>query len=51
MNRCQGGCCLRLWAGRMTSNSRFAGFPPEEERIIDLRYGPAESSELTDRDI
>ena len=29
----------------------IAGLPPAEQRIIDLLYGPAESSELTYRDI
>ena len=29
----------------------IAGLPPEEQRIIDLLYGPGESSELTYRDI
>jgi hypothetical protein len=29
----------------------IAGLPPEEQRIIDLLYGPTESSELTYRDI
>ena len=31
--------------------SAIAGLPPEEQRIIDLLYGSAESSELTYRDI
>ena len=49
--RCPSGCCARRRAGRMSSKARLPALPPEEQRIIDLLYGPAESSELTYRDI